>query len=596
MAKEFMSPHKELLQDFKEGQGERDGVAIEKGVVIGEEFLEKYEEQIKKKLEFWTSYPDLFLDEIQTTEENFTLYFYQRIFLRACMRYQEVYICAARAFSKSFLSILAIILQCIFMPGTKRFIVAPHKNQAAGIARQKIEEIYRLWPALRREVVGWELAEYPGNFGKDYVTLRFRNGSQFDVVGGDGARGLRRHGGLLDELRDADETEIQEVIIPLMNIARSLPDGKPNPREINRQQIIATSASTKSSYAYIRLKDCLMDAIMMPDYAFVMGCDYRVPMLHGLLDKKSITNLKLSPSYNEDAFNREYLSNWSAASEESWFNFDKLEKYRKLKNPDLHKKDGLKPNQFYLLSADVGRLHDQTVVTVYRVNVQTDGRHLASVVNIIVLGRTPETKPFRIQAIDLKRIIRDYQPKDVVIDCNGLGVGLADEMIQEQMDEFGEVYPAYGFYNNDDYKKVQPKNAICILYSMKANGPLKSKINGNAYARCSNGSVRFLITEQEARSALLATKIGQKMNTRQRVERLMPHEMTTKLFLEMANLRLKTGGSSMDIVLESINSSYPDDKYYSFAYGLWRIKELEEVAMKKRSRRSSGPRRLVFYN
>lgn len=194
MAKEFMSPHKELLQDFKEGQGERDGIAIEKGVVIGEEFLEKYEEQIKKKLEFWTSYPDLFLDEIQTTEENFTLYFYQRIFLRACMRYQEVYICAARAFSKSFLSILAIILQCIFMPGTKRFIVAPHKNQAAGIARQKIEEIYRLWPALRREVVGWELAEYPGNFGKDYVTLRFRNGSQFDVVGGDGARGLRRHG------------------------------------------------------------------------------------------------------------------------------------------------------------------------------------------------------------------------------------------------------------------------------------------------------------------------------------------------------------------------------------------------------------------
>ena len=55
----------------------------------------------------------------------------------------------------------------------------------------------------------------------------------------------------------------------------------------------------------------------------------------------------------------------------------------------------------------------------------------------------------------------------------------------------------------------------------------------------------------------------------------MPHEMTTKLFEEMANLRLKRAGS-LDIVLEQINSRYPKDKYSAFAYGLWRIKELEE--------------------
>jgi hypothetical protein len=47
-----------------------------------------------------------------------------------------------------------------------------------------------------------------------------------------------------------------------------------------------------------------------------------------------------------------------------------------------------------------------------------------------------------------------YQPKEVVIDCNGLGVGLADEMIRSQMDEYGNELPAYGFFNNDDYKKV----------------------------------------------------------------------------------------------------------------------------------------------
>ena len=63
------------------------------------------------------------------------------------------------------------------------------------------------------------------------------------------------------------------------------------------------------------------------------------------------------------------------------------------------------------------------------------------------------------QAIDLKKIIRDFNPKEVVIDTNGLGVGLGDEMIRTQYDEFGNLLPAYGFINDDNYKKVQPKDA-----------------------------------------------------------------------------------------------------------------------------------------
>ena len=75
------------------------------------------------------------------------------------------------------------------------------------------------------------------------------------------------------------------------------------------------------------------------------------------------------------------------------------------------------------------------------------------------------------------------------------------------------------------------------------------------------------------------------MTVEQRVKRLMPHEMTTKLFEEMANLRLKRTGASLDIVLEPINTRFPDDKYYAFAYGLWRIKEIEEEATQRRQRR-----------
>lgn len=177
---------------------------------------------------------------------------------------------------------------------------------------------------------------------------------------------------------------------------------------------------------------------------------------------------------------------------------------------------------------------------------------------------------------------------------NYVGIGLADEMIKTQVDFDGTEYAPLGFFNNDDFKKIQPKDAQQILYSLKANGPLNSQIHSNAYSRLNNGRVRFLISEQEARATLLSTKVGQKMTTEERVKRLMPHELTTKLFEEMSNLRLRKAG--LDIVLEQINARFPKDKYSAFAYGLWRIKELEEENYKKVSRRGlHDKRKLVFF-
>ena len=166
-------------------------------------------------------------------------------------------------------------------------------------------------------------------------------------------------------------------------------------------------------------------------------------------------------------------------------------------------------------------------------------------------------------------------------------------MIRTQIDENGRELQPFGFFNNDDYKKIQPKDSVQILFSLKANGPLNSKIHSNAYSRLNSGMVRFLISEQDARAELLSTKVGQKMSTIDRIKRLMPHELTTKLFEEMSNLRLRKNG--LDIVLEQINARFPKDKYSAFAYGLWRIKELEEENYKKVVRRSGKQRNLIFF-
>lgn len=225
--------------------------------------------------------------------------------------------------------------------------------------------------------------------------------------------------GLIDEIRDHDETEINEVVLPLLNVSRRLPDNTVNPKEPNQQVICCTSAGSKTSFAYDKLIDTFENAIIDPQNSFVMGCDYRIPVMHGLLDRNYINKLRLSPSYNEESFATEYLSLWSGGSKESWFNFEKLAKYRTLKNPETHFFDRAGSKFFYLLAVDVGRLNDETIVCVFRVNIHQN-KYLATLVNIFVLGRTAETKPFSRQAADLKQIIVKFNPKEVVIDTNGL--------------------------------------------------------------------------------------------------------------------------------------------------------------------------------
>ena len=50
---------------------------------------------------------------------------------------------------------------------------------------------------------------------KDYITLRFKNGSVFDLVGAlESTLGGRRNGGLIDEAKNHDETMINTVVLP----------------------------------------------------------------------------------------------------------------------------------------------------------------------------------------------------------------------------------------------------------------------------------------------------------------------------------------------------------------------------------------------
>lgn len=188
---------------------------------------------------------------------------------------------------------------------------------------------------------------------------------------------------------------------------------------------------------------------------------------------------------------------------------------------------------------------------------------------------------FQLQAIELKKLYNKYKPKEICIDGTGLGVGLMDFMVVDQLGEDGVFYPALGCINDEDYKKYSgPK----VIYLLKANATENSLIHSNCYTQIANGSVRFLIPEQEAKVKLLKTKSGQKMKPAERLVRLNPHLETTKLFEEICNLKIKNTGTNT--VVEQISSKINKDRFSSFEYGLWRIKSEEDEYFRKKRHRA----------
>jgi response regulator of citrate/malate metabolism len=105
-----------------------------------------------------------------------------------------------------------------------------------------------------------------------------------------------------------------------------------------------------------------------------------------------------------------------------------------------------------------------------------------------------------------------YNAQRLVIDANGLGIGLVDYLIKPQIDpDTSETIPDFGVYNDDElyYKKYRTNNTeLDALYLIKANAPINTEAHTIARTSMASGKVRFLIDERIAKQKLLGTKIG----------------------------------------------------------------------------------------
>ena len=84
-------------------------------------------DNLRNIFSFYREYPDVFIDNIKGPDCSFRFYFYQRVFLRIVIRHRYVYATFPRAFSKSFLSMMALMLRCILYPGSELFVTTGGK-------------------------------------------------------------------------------------------------------------------------------------------------------------------------------------------------------------------------------------------------------------------------------------------------------------------------------------------------------------------------------------------------------------------------------------------------------------------------------------
>ena len=559
----------------------------QKKIGLSEERIEAVKPALRNYIAFWREYPDLFVDFMQTGGDSekaekltFRLFFYQRVFLRIAMRYKYVYAVFPRAYSKSFLSVMVLLIRAILYPGAKLFSTAGGKEQAAQILQEKIEDICNKIPAFAREI-NWGRGET--KVGRDQCVYVLKNKSTIEnLAARESTRGRRMHAGLIEECVGVDQKILQEVIIPTMNVSRRCMDGTEQEDEVlNQSQIYITTAGYKNTFSYEKLIQLLVRMIVDPKKAFIMGGTYRIPVLLGLQPKSFIEDLKRDSTFNQASFGREYESKWTGSVENAFFNGDKFDRNRILQKPEKEASGRSNKNAYYILSVDVGRRGCQTVICVIKVTPQPQGHSIKTLVNIYDLN----DDHFEDQAIRIKKLFYKYNARRVVVDANGLGMGLMDFLVKPQADDSGDFLPDFGVYNDDEnfYKKFRTQNCeFDAIYAIKANAPINTEAHTALQSDLESGKIKFLIDEKIAKNKLLGTKMGQEMNQEQRDEYLKPFVLTTILKEEMLNLREENEG--VNIILKQANKSIKKDKFSALEYGIYYIKQEEDSKKKKRTK------------
>lgn len=500
-------------------------------------------------------YPDLFLDLIKPERGGITLHFDQRLYLRALMRFVNVYGVFPRSWGKTFLEVLANILACIFFPNIHPAISAQTEENAAKLLSDKTNEILKFWPLLQNEVKKM-------SFTKNDAKIVFYNGSTLDTLANaQSSKGQRRHRLTIEESALLNDTLYQDVLEPIPNIGRPTcgVSGVVDPSELNHQTNFCTTAGFRGTSEYDRSRKMIKQMNNL-EGKLVIGAGWELGCWYGRgLTKSAI--LQRKEQLSTVFFAQNYESHWVGAADSALVSIIKLMASRVLEKPML---DNPNDEEIYL-GVDVARsqstANNQSSIAVLRVTRGLTGR--VKYIDIVNTINVSNVNNFSSQALEVKRIKYRYNALMVVVDGNGLGSGLVDELLKETYDPItDETYPCWDTINTTNEPEDKNTAETC-LYDLKAQG-LQTKIITDFIDIVDSGKLRMLVTKRD--NEFTDEEREDMQNT------MLPYIQTDFLFAEIANLKLKTAANG-NLQIEKSVSKMNKDRWSALAYGVFYIME-----------------------
>ena len=528
----------------------------------------KEEDGFNGNLDKWTDFLawarwnfDLFLDLITPEEGGIRLDLDQRVFMRAMGRFVSVYGVFPRGYGKTMVEILCMYITAILYPDITLSMSAQTREASAKFFHEKHREIIKFYP-----LIGNEIAKKP-IMSKDTIELTFTSGAIItNLANTQSSKGLRRHRLNMEESALINDEVFQDALEPIPNIPRRT-IGKQsaiNPEELNGQMHFLTTAYFKNTEYERNLK--MLDEMAELKGKIVIGSDWQLACEYGrgetrsqILSKKE----RLSPIF----FATNYESRWIGSTDNCLVDINLLMELRILPKAEI-KGDG---KSEYYIGVDVARStktsNNQTSISIGK--VKRDKNEKVKHIQIINMINLPNGMNFTGQAIIIKRLKNIFKAKRVILDGNGLGVGLVDELLKTHIDPIsGEELIAYDTINTD-HESDESETDKC-LFVVNAQG-----INTDII-------VNF-INVVESKKLQLLDKVDQNAVSVEDNDIMTNGSLSsiqTDFFIEeVANLQLKTlnGGK---LTVERNSKTLDKDRYSATAYMCYYIMYFENKSKK----------------
>lgn len=515
---------------------------------------------------------------------------------------------ASRGQGKTFLCAIFCCVRCILYPGTRICIASSKRGQAQEVLDKIITILYPNSPNLQNEI-----STYKNNNTELYI--EFKNTSIIKVVtASDNSRHNRANILIIDEFRMVDQNIIATVLKKFLTAERE--PGflskekykklrKTNINEYNKykernKELYLSSAYYKKHWSWEKTKTYCAALLDDKKKYFLCGLPYQLSIKEGILNADQVADEMSESDFSQIIWDMESGCLWHGESDDALFSYESLVNARTVKSafyphsvtdyfPSL--KTPIKKNgEIRVVAVDIAvmaskkRKNDATSIHVLQLLPTSNSQYIRNV----VYSENFEGGHSETQALIIRRLFEDMECDYIVIDTNGVGNGVYDELVKDLIDpESGELYPAFTCMNDEamaDHYKGASKNPPKVIYSVKAT----SKFNSDcAYLLKDNlmrGKTRLLIDEKNADDIFKQSKTFKNLDGELKTSILMPYVQTALTISEIVNLKYETNGSLIKI---SEKGNDRKDRYSALAYGNYFATELERGIVKQKKARDN---------